>query len=94
MQMVIPTPIDYNTCLRGQTLCDKLCLWDQAQSALSKVTVQRPLFRPSTSEFSLDEIETVAVPQSMASLRHRDIWVGNTGASVHYTNNIVGAHHV
>ncbi len=92
--MVIPAPIDYNTCVRGQAPGDKLYLWDQAQSALSEVTVPRPLFRPSMSKFSLDEIENVALPQSMALLRHRDIWVGDTGASVHCTNDIVGAHKV
>ncbi len=30
----------------------------------------------------------------MNLFQHRDIWVGNTGASVLCTNNIVGAHNV
>ncbi len=86
--MVIPTPTVYDTtCVWGQALGDELYLWDQVQSALSEVTVPRPLFKPSMSK-------NVAVLQSMALLRLRGIWVGDTGASVHCTNNIVGAHNV
>ncbi len=54
-KLVIPTPIDYDTCIQGQGLGDGLYLWDQARSALSEVIVPKPLFWPSTSEFSLDE---------------------------------------
>ncbi len=46
------------------------------------------------NKLSLDEIESVAVLRSMALLQHRDIWVGDTGASVHCTNDIVWAHNV
>ncbi len=93
-ELVIPVPIDYDTCVRGNASGDNFYLWDQARSALSEVTVPRPLFHPSTSEFLLDEVENVAVPRSMALLRHRDIWVGDTGASVHCTNDMVGAHNI
>ncbi len=60
-KLVIPIPIDYNTCVQGQASGDKLYVWDPVQSTLSKVIVPRPLFRPSRSKFSLDEIENGTV---------------------------------
>ncbi len=91
---VISVPIDYDTCVRGNESGEKAYLWDQARDALSEVIAPQPLFRPNTSEFELDEIDNVAVPQSMALLQHKDIWVGDTGVSVHCMNNITGAHDI
>jgi len=61
-ELVISVPIDYDTCVRGNESGDKIYLWDQARDALSAVIAPRPLFRPSTSKFELDEIDNVAVP--------------------------------
>ncbi len=68
MQIGHSSTHSYDKCVRVQALGDKLYLWDQARSALSEVIAPRPLFRPSTSEFSLDEIKNVAVPRGMALL--------------------------
>ncbi len=57
----IPAPIDYDTCVRSAASDTGVYLWDQARSLLSEVIVPQPMFWPCMNEFSLNQIEDVAV---------------------------------
>ncbi len=85
--------VNYAACILISVLAYSTLLWDMARSILSNVTVPQKLLGPST-KFNLDEIEKIAVLQSVALLHHRDISVGGTGESLYCMNDIVGAHNL
>ncbi len=58
---------------------------------LSEVDFLQKLLHTGTFKFILDEIKKFAVLRSVALLQHRDIWVGDTDASIHCMNDMMEA---
>ncbi len=50
-------------------------LWDKAKIALSEVAILHSLFGPSTSKFTLGEIENIAVLQSILYYNIGTFWL-------------------